>query len=176
MARRLRGTRLCSTIGSMIFSYETLPSQCLFLWTQGHSLRFMSLTPMMRPRSTFQGLSVEGSVWKSASSLSLEIIKHRQGKRSLGVGWVWRGFSNKKDIPVLSEPSRTKADCSQRTITVDETNQLVLLLDLEKPRKQYSWRGLQEAQIMKLLQAAALSMGILQRPRHEPQEVKPQPF
>ena len=131
---------------------------------------------MMRPQSLFQGLSVQGSMWKSASSLSLEIIKQRQDKRSLGVGWVWRGFSNKKDIPVLWEPSSMKADCSQRTITVDETNQLVLLLDLEKPRKQCSRRVLQKAQIVKLLQAAALSVGILQRPRHEPQEVKPQPF
>lgn len=68
-----------------------------------------------------------------------------------------------------------KAACSQRTITVDETNQLVLLLDLEKPRERYSRRGLQEAQIMELLQAAALSVGVLQRPGHEPQEVKPHP-
>lgn len=97
----------------------------------------------------------------------------RQDKSSLSVGWLWRGFSNKKDIPVLWEPSHTKADCSPRTITVDETNQLVLLLDLEKPRKQYSRRGLQEAQIMKLLQVATLSVGI---PRHKPQEIKPQRF
>ena len=100
----------------------------------------------------------------------------RQDKSSLGVGWLWRGFSNKKNIPVLWEPSHMKADCSQRSITVDETNQLVLLLDLEKPREQYSRRGLQEVQITKLLQVAALSVGILQRPGHEPQEIKPQPF
>lgn len=97
----------------------------------------------------------------------------RQDKSSLSVWWLWRGFSNKKDIPVLWEPSRTKTDCSPRTITVDEANQLVLLLDLEKPRKQYSRKGLQEAQIMKLLQAAALCVGI---PRPEPQEIKPQPL
>lgn len=46
----------------------------------------------------------------------------RQDKSSLGVGWLWSGFSNKKNIPVLWEPSRMKADCSQRSITVDETN------------------------------------------------------
>ena len=56
------------------------------LWTQGHSLRFMSLTPMMRPQSLFQGLSVEGSMWKSASSLSLEILRGRTR-----VHWVWDG-------------------------------------------------------------------------------------
>lgn len=133
MASRLRGTQLCSTIGSTIFFLQNPSSQCLF-WTQGHSLRFMSFTPMMRPQSLFQGLSVEGSVWKSANSLSLEILRGRTR-----VHWVWGGCggdSATRKTSALGKPSQTKADCLAEDHHCWWNQPAGTAFRPEKPRKQ----------------------------------------